>query len=162
MIIDTSDDIAYWGIRNYEGIDFVIEKDTELSPLCPFQKPKNLLCPHSGLTLQNRVNWEKRLFMIDDSLTPNKLLDLIPDEISVYKDLCVICADYLPKWRRMNYLLSLTNAIPLFIYGLKPKHDYDTLFKLALDSKIRPVYISGSSLIPIPQFMKGKEHDNTI
>ncbi len=153
--IDSDVEQVFWGHREYEGLDFYLEPDVEKHPLCPFKYPsKNLACPHLGLCKENFVKWEKFKYIIDDDLGYEKLKSLIPESLVVKPNLTYISADFLPSIPKIKLLLSLTNAVPLMIYGVKLRHDYNLLFNLARSSEIRPVYISGSSAIPIPKDFK--------
>ena len=146
---------VFWGYREYEGLTFYLEPEVKKHPLCPFEFPnKKIACPHSGLCEENHIKWKKIKYIIDEDLGYKKLEKLIPSSLSVNPNLTYICADFLPSLTRLKYLLSLTNAVPLMIYGVKLRHDYNMLFNLARSSQIRPVYLSGSSAIPVPKDFK--------
>ena len=150
----------YWGYYDYEGISFYIEPDSVLDKLCPFKKPdKKIPCPHSGLCESNRVNWKKKLFVPDETLTINKLEKLIPKGLQVRQSLTFCHAAYLPPKPRLIQLLSCTNALPLMIYGLDLNMNYDRVFQIGRASMLRPVYISGDPDIPVPSDYKGEEND---
>ena len=153
--INSDIDQVFWGFREYEGLSFFLEPETEKHPLCPFKFPsEKLICPHSGLCLDNYKKWKKTKFITDDSLGTKKLEKLIPKSLTIKPNLTFVNADFLPSIPRLKLLLSLTNAVPLMIYGLRIKHDYNYIFNLARSSEIRPVYISGSSAIPVPKDFK--------
>lgn len=150
--ISSDTDLTFWGYRQYEGLDFYLEPEVELHPLCPFKYPeKDRVCPHSGLCVDNYKSWEKTKFIIDDSLGYKKLENLLPKNLIVKPSLTFVNADFLPTINRMHFLMNLTNAVPLMIFGLRLRHDYNLIFNLARTSQIRPVYISGSSAIPVPK-----------
>jgi hypothetical protein len=153
--IDSDVDRIFWGVREYEGLKFYIEPNSEKHPLCPFSYPSKILdCPHSGLCEETYKKWKKIKFIEDDSLGYKKLEKLIPKGLTIKPNLTFINADFLPPSQKIKNLLNLTNAVPLMIYGLKLRHDYDYIFNLARSSEIRPVYISGSSAIPVPKDFK--------
>jgi hypothetical protein len=142
-------DAKFWGVRNYEGIEFYLESGTVLDPLCPFSLP-DLPCPHQGLNQSNYVNWAPRAFLPDDTLGYQKLAELIPASLKINPSLTFVNASYPQPTTVLRKLLSLTNAVPLMIWGLTTMKDYNRFFDLARTSLIRPVIISGSSLIPVP------------
>lgn len=153
--INSDIDQVFWGFREYEGLKFFIEPGVEKHPLCPFKIPnEKLVCPHSGLCAENNKIWKKTKFVVDNELGTKKLERLIPKSLVVKPNLTFISADFLPSVSKIKLLLSLTNAVPLMIYGLRTKHDYNYIFNLARSSEIRPVYVSGSSAIPIPKDFK--------
>lgn len=153
--IDSDVEQVFWGHREFEGLDFFLEPEGEKHPLCPFKYPsKNLACPHLGLCKNNYIKWDRLKYIVDDDLGYEKLERLIPDSLTIKPNLTYINADFIPSITKLKLLLSLTNAVPLMIYGVKLRHDYNLLFNLARSSEIRPVYISGSSAIPIPKDFK--------
>lgn len=157
MLYDIASDVDYtfWGCREYEGKKFFIEPELELHPLCPFYKPlSDIPCPHMGLCSDNYVKWDKTKYIADNNLGYEKLEELLPKDLAIKPNLTFLNADYLPDQRIMKKLLCLTNAVPLMIYGLKIRHDYERIFNYARSSIIRPVYISGSSAIPVPKDFK--------
>lgn len=146
-------DVSYWGVRDYEGIRFFIEPDTELNELCPFEKPsKKLLCPHKGLNENTYVEWRRLLYIPEKSEGKSfeVMQNLIPKGLEVRPELTFIYAGFLPTSSRLLYLLSLTNALPLMIYGITLQSNYNRIFQIARSSYIRPVYLSGSPEIPVP------------
>lgn len=150
-------DVSYWGVRDYEGVRFFIEPETKLSELCPFEKPsKKVPCPHRGLNENTYVEWKKLLYIPETSMTKSfeALQNLIPKGLEVKPGLTFIYAGFLPRAERLSQLLSLTNALPLMIYGLTLKSKYDRIFQMARSSYIRPVYLSGSPDIPVPPDFK--------
>lgn len=154
MLYDINSDVeqVFWGRREYEGLSFYLEPEGEKHPLCPFTYPnKNLECPHQGLCEENYVEWDKLKFIEDDTLGVEKLEELIPKTLIVKPRLTFINAEFIPTLPKFKALLNLTNAVPLMIYGLRLRHDYEMIFNLARTSQIRPVYISGSSAIPVPK-----------
>jgi hypothetical protein len=153
MILDLASDTekAFWGFRTYGGIDFYIEPDTRLDDICPFSKPEKLLCPHKGLCKDNYVHWEHLKYIEDDTFGYKKLADLIPDSLIVNQGLTFVNATMPQSVGLLKKMFAMTNAVPVMIYGLKPSMDYKRIFDMARASMIRPVYISGSSMIPVPK-----------
>lgn len=146
--------ISYWGVRDYEGVRFYIEPDTKLNELCPYEKPsRNVPCPHKGLNENTYKNWRKFLYVPGEGF--ETLKSLIPEGLEIKPELTFIHASFIPSPMRFQKLLSLTNALPLMIYGLTIQHDYSKIFQMVRSSLIRPVYISGSKDIPVPQDFKG-------
>lgn len=149
--------IDHWGTFIHEKVKFYIEPDSELSPLCPFDREGlKLPCPHSGLNQKTAKKWEKAMFIPDKTLGSKSLEKLIPEGLYVRQGLTFVYAGLMPTNKRLLYLLSLTNAVPLMIYGLRLTHDYETIFQIARGSMIRPVYISGDPEIPVPLDIKVK------
>lgn len=151
----------HWGVFDYEGIKFYLEPDSKLGFLCPFKKPQRKLeCPHHGLNEQTTVNWKKTLFIPDESLTVKKLQELIPEGLIVKPNLTFCHAAYLPNKQKLIQLLSMTNALPLMIYGLSLNMDFEKVFTVGRASMCRPVYISGSPNIPVPLDYKEENYDD--
>lgn len=152
-------DTSFWGVRDYEGVRFFIEPDTELNDLCPFNKPnKSIQCPHKGLNEKTYKKWKRLLYIPEASegKSLEALQKLIPKGLEIKPELTFVYAGFIPSPSRLSYLLSLTNALPLMIYGITLQTNYTKIFQMARSSYIRPVYLSGSSDIPVPQDFKGE------
>ena len=61
--IEFATNMAFWGKRTYEGVNFYIEPETELPEICPFDKPTNMPCPHEGLNKKTYRPYKQRLFI---------------------------------------------------------------------------------------------------
>lgn len=145
-------DVTFWGHRKFEGVDFFIEPETDLPEICPFKKPTNLPCPHQGLDTSTAKKWRQRLYIVG---TPNKE-KMFPKKLRVREDLTFIDVRYLPHKTWLDKLMRCTNAIPLVFYGLTYKQDYQAIFDLARSSIIRPIYIFGDEIVPVPRDFKEK------
>lgn len=143
-------DMAFWGRRTFEGVDFYIEPETDLPEICPFKKPENLPCPHKGLDASTYKKWKPRVYRVGKPDIEN----FFPTKLAVREDLTFLPVRYLPPKNRIGKLLNCTNAIPLVIYGLSYKDDYQMIFDIARSSKLRPVYIYGDETIPVPSDFK--------
>lgn len=147
MDVATAVDMNFWGYRTYEGVDFYIEPETVLLDICPFKKPKRgLPCPHSGLSAETFRDY-RQLAFYEGKPDPDKIFH--PD-LKIKEDMTFFHANFLPMKYYLQRYLSCTNAIPLIIYGVNTTHDYQKIFDIARSSKIRPVHIYGSGLIPVP------------
>lgn len=153
MLLDASSDLGltFWGMREYDGVRFYIEPETDLPEICPFKKPrKSTPCPHRGLCVDNYVKWQPRLFRVGNP----DLVELFPKGLDISQEYTFINAGYMPPKVRLEKLLDITNAVPLVIYGLKSSHNYRKVFEMARSSYIRPVYIFGAGDIPVPEDFK--------
>lgn len=159
MFSDVVSDVnlSFWGCREYEGIPFFIEPETKLDDICPFKKPKKLPCPHQGLCLDNFRKWNQKTFLVESEVN---IEDLLPKTLQVRKDLTFVNANWTPSLPLLRKMLTLTNAVPLVIYGLRITHDYNMFFNLARTSVIRPVIILGADNIPVPQDFRENQNDN--
>lgn len=146
---------TFWGHRVFEGVDFYIEPDTELPEICPFRKPpRTLPCPHRGLSAETCRKYKQRAFFVGK---PDKE-KLFSKGLEVNDEMTFFHASYLNN--RLFYRnLSCTNAIPLVIYGLTLSHNFQKAFEIARSSLIRPVYIYGSELIPVPADFRSENND---
>lgn len=151
--------VTYWGVHEVEGMKFYLEPQTVLSEFCPLEKPEGrLACPHYGLNESNAHNWRRFLYIEDSTLGYDKLMKLIPSSLKYDPSLTFVSAQFLPSKQRLLHLLQLTNALPLFIYGISLNTNFGMIFDLVRTSMIRPVYMSGSSTIPIPTEFKEKSN----
>ena len=144
--------ITHWGYAELEGVKFFLEPWNEPEEACPFEMiyPKNP-CPHMNLSEENLVNWDRVAYLDDDSLSAKRCLELIPKNLRlVNSEYTLIHAKYLPPRLTLKKYLTLTNAIPLFIYGIDGDDDINKLLSLTTLECPRPIYFSGKSDIPLP------------
>lgn len=147
-------DVQIWGYRCYDGVDFYIEPETVLPEICPFKKPKETVpCPHSGLSAETFRDYPQIAFF-EGKPNPDEIFD---SRLKINEELTFFHASYLPPKYYFQKYLSCTNAIPLIIYGVSITHDFQRLFDIARSSKIRPVHIYGSGMIPVPSDFREKK-----
>lgn len=153
MLLDTASatDVQFWGFRTFEGVNFYIEPDTVLPEICPFKKPRDTLpCPHSGLSAETFRDYRQLAFYEGK---PNPA-EIFHPKLRIKEDMTFFHASYLPIKYYLQRFMACTNAIPLIIYGVNMTHDYQRIFDIARSSKIRPVHIYGSGMIPVPSDFK--------
>lgn len=148
--------ITHWGCAELEGVKFFLEPWKEIDEACPYEmiNPK-FPCPHMNLSESNLVSWHKSAYYDDNTLTAKRCMNLIPKDLTLVDfDLTFIHAKYMPGKNALVKLLKLTNALPLFIYGIDGS---DNMYKLLSLTKLecpRPIYFSGQSDIPLPLNIK--------
>lgn len=150
--MNTKVTINCWGKHTFEGMDFYLEPENVTDELCPFTCKLNMpLCPHSGLNKSTCPNWEKVAYIRDETLKVNRCLEMIPEGLTIRDEgLVFVHSKYMPPKPRLLTLLGLTNALPLFIYGIDINTDIEKLLVLTHLMMPRPIYFSGDPYIPFP------------
>lgn len=147
--------IHHWGRHKLEDMTFYIEPNSEDYEVGPFKlDDENMPCPHSGLNSTNFKNWKKVAYVDDNSLTAKRIMKLIPKNLSVVGRYTFFHAKYMPAKSNLLKYLNMTNAIPVFIYGIDNSVDFDKLLSLVQLEVPRPVYFSGQSDVPVPVKIK--------
>lgn len=152
-------DFSYWGVRDYEGVRFYIEPDTILNELCPYEKPKKgCPCPHKGLCKETYKKWKKFCFIPEgrEGEGYEIVQRMFPKGLEVRPELTFVNANFIPSPMRFYKLMTLTNAVPLVIYGINLRHDYTRIFNMVRGSLVRPIYLCGNKDIPVPIDLKGE------
>lgn len=140
----------HWGLHELDGVRFFLEPNMDSRSL-PFSFPKELPCPHINLGKDTYKKWHKAAYIIDETLTSEKCQRLIPDGLEVVPGLTFLHAKYLPRKERMLQMMNMTNALPLFIYGIDQNINFWDLLVYARMDPIRPIYFSGSQYVPVPR-----------
>lgn len=152
--------ITHWGYVDVEGVRFFVEPETykEMDKkIIPFEMiHPNRHCPHVNLNESNYIEHPyKYVYLDDDSLSVKKCLNIIPEGVMLAdRNYTFIHAKYSPGPGVLIKYLNLTNAIPLFIYGIDCNVNLSRLFSLTRMDCPRPLFFSGSSDVPIPSYIK--------
>lgn len=144
--------INHWGKHNFEGMDFYLEPETIQDELCPFTCRLNMpLCPHLGLNEKTYRKWHRVAYVQDETLKANRCLKMIPKGLTIRDEgLVFVHSKFMPTKPRLLKLLEITNALPLFIYGIDINTDLEKLLVLAELRMPRPIYFSGDPYVPFP------------
>lgn len=143
----------HWGLHELDGVKFFLEPNMD-NDVCPFGFPRGLPCPHMGLGEYNYKKWHKSAYVVDETLTSNKCQKLIPNSLETVQGLTFLHARYLPRKERLLQMLNMTNALPLFIYGIDERINFWDLLTFVQMDPVRPIYFSGNSYVPVPKNIK--------
>lgn len=149
--------ITHWGYAELEGVKFFFEPWKEVEEACPFELviSPSLPCPHYNLSEETLRNWDKFVYLDDNTLSAKRCLSLIPEGLTlVNNSYTLVHARYTPGRNALKKLLTLTNALPLFIYGIDESTNINDLLELTKLECPRPIYFSGQSDVPIPYSIK--------
>lgn len=148
--------ITHWGKYNLEGVDFYLEPETIQDGLCPFTCILNMpICPHRGLSKETSKKWLRFAYIQDETLSAKRCLKMIPRGLEITDEgLVFVHSKFMPSKKRIVELLSLTNALPLFIYGIDSFTDVSKFSVLTELMVPRPIYFSGDPYVPFPAHIK--------
>lgn len=150
--MNTKKTITHWGKFNFEGMDFYLEPESMDDELCPFTCKLNMpLCPHLGLNETNFKEWHKVAYIKDETLKVKRCLEMIPSSLKIRDEgLVFLHSKFMPPKPRLLNILTLTNALPVFIYGIDMNTDINKLLVLTELMMPRPIYFSGDPYVPFP------------
>lgn len=142
--------VTYWGKHNLEGVNFLIEDNENL--LIPIKVQSKEECPHKGINLDNYINWPKKIFVSTFKDLTEIVMELVEPSLDIDLDRTFLYSENINKYK-LEYLLGITNAFPLFISGVyaTEKKDNELLRFLAYHKFVRPIIVAGDPFTPIPK-----------
>nr|DAT12613.1 MAG TPA: hypothetical protein [Caudoviricetes sp.] len=148
--------ISYWGVHELEGVKFYLEPGTVDDDFCPFYPVRNIVeCPHRGLSEKTTRNWYKAAYIRSDTMKADKCLEMVPEGLILDdKTFTFFHAKLMPGRSFLLKALRMTNALPVFIYGIDMGTDMDKLLPFTQLQDPRPIYFCGDPYVPVPPYIK--------